>query len=186
VPGEKLVSIGQVGQILRLEVRPLTDAPTPPTNWALPVVSLPQLLTGGGGNNVTGLTINNSGEVELTGSGFRVENGDVVAKNVTAQTATLSSNNNLILVESQLATTGDLNLLAQNTLLMRDSIETLLDVQAGGNLKIQGNQGVDILAINHANAALRSGGDLSLASNSDNGISADGYFITVEIFPLLI
>lgn len=185
VPGESLVRLSQVGQILNLEVRPLSDATTPPKNWLLPVATLPQLLTGGNGNNATGLTVGNSGEVELTGSGFKVVNGDIVAKNITAQTATLSSNNNLTLVESQLATSGDLNLLAQNTVLMRDSLETLFDVQAGGNLNIQGNQSVNILAINHANPALRSGGNLLLATNSDNGISADGNFISGGNFSII-
>ncbi|MGB5959265.1 MAG: CHAT domain-containing protein [Coleofasciculaceae cyanobacterium] len=185
VPGENLVRLSQVGQILSLEVRPLSDATTLPGNWALPVLALPELLTGGNGNNATGLMVSNSGEVELTGSGFKVENGDIVAKNITAQTATLSSNNNLTLVESQLATSGDLNLLAQNTVLMRDSLETLFDVQTGGNLNIQGNQSVNILAINHANPALRSGGNLSLATNNDNGILADGNFISGGNFSII-
>jgi hypothetical protein len=185
VPGERLVRLSQVGQILNLEVKPLSDATTPPVNWLLPIVTLPQLLTGGNGNNATGLTISNSGEVELTGSGCKVENDDIVAKNITVQTATLSANNNLTLVESQLATSGDLNLMAQNTVLMRDSIETLFDVQAGSELNIQGNQSVNILAINHANPALRSGGNLRLATNSDNGISADGYFISGGNFSII-
>ncbi len=185
VPGENLVRLTQVGQLLNLEVRPIADAPTPPGNWNLPIVSLPQLLTGGNGNNATGLTVNSSGQMALTGSGFQVVNGDVVAKNISAQTATLSSTNNLTLVESQLATTGDLNLLAQNTVLMRDSVENLFDAQAGGNLNIQGNQGVDILATNHANAALRSGGNLSLATNNNNGISADASFLSGGNFSII-
>lgn len=185
VPGENLVRLTQVGQLLNLEIRPLTDAQTPPGNLTLPVIALPELLTGGNGNNATGLIVNSSGQVELTGSGFRVVNGDIVAKNVSAETATLSANNNLTLVESQLATTGDLNLVAQNTVLIRDSIETLFDAQAGGNLDIQGIQGIDILALNHANPALRSGGNLSIGSNSNNGISADGYFISGGNFSII-
>jgi filamentous hemagglutinin family protein len=185
VPGENLVRLSQVGQLLNLEIRPLTDAQTAPGNWTLEIASLPQLLTGGNADNATGLIVNSSGQVQLTGSGFRVENGDIVAKKITAQTATLSSNNNLTLVESQLTTTGDLNLRAQNQVLMRDSLENLFDVQAGGNLNIQGNQGIDILAINHANAALRSGGNLSLGTNSDKGISADGYFISGGNFSII-
>ncbi len=176
VPGESLVRLSQQGQLLSLEVKPLTDAQTPPGNWILPVATLPQLLTGGSGSNATGLRVNSNGQVELTGSGVAVVNGDVAAKSVSAQTATLSSNRNLTLIESQLLTTGDLNLLAQARLCVRDSLENFFNAEAGGNLYIQGNQGIDILALNYAQPAFRSGGNLSLATNSDNGISADANF----------
>jgi hypothetical protein len=120
VPGKSLVRLSQPGQVLSLEVKPLTDAETPPGNWTLPITSLPELLTGGEGGNATGLIVNSNGQVELTGSGFPVANGDVVAKTISAQTALLSSSRNLTLVESQLFTTGDLNLLAQDTVWVRD------------------------------------------------------------------
>jgi len=185
VPGQSLVRLIQQGQLLSLEVTPLADSQTPPGTGILPVVALPQLLTGGSGSNATGLRVNNNGQVELTGSGVPVVNGDVVAKSVTAQTATLSSTRNLTLVESQLLTTGDLNLQAQATLFVRDSVENLFNAQAGGNLYIQGNQGIDILALNHVQPAFRSGGNLSLATNSDNGISADANFSSGGNFSIL-
>src|SRR4028118_183612 len=129
IPSQSLVRISQPGMLLNLEVEPLTTADTQPGNWSLPIASLPQMLTGGRGSSATGLRVNSQGQVELTGSGFRVENGDVVATNVTAQTATLSANHNLTLVESQLSTTGDLNLLAQHTVFVRDSVENSFKAQ---------------------------------------------------------
>ncbi|MEW6495501.1 MAG: filamentous hemagglutinin N-terminal domain-containing protein, partial [Cyanobacteriota bacterium] len=58
VPGERLVRIIQQGTLLSLEVEPLTSATTQPGTWELPVLSLPELLTGGGVVNATGLTVN--------------------------------------------------------------------------------------------------------------------------------
>lgn len=113
--------------------------------------------------------------MELTGAGIGVENGDVVVKEVKAGTALLWANHNLTLVESQLHTTGDLNLLAQDTVLVRDSEANPFIAQAGGNLYIQGNQGIDILALNHpSQTPFISGGSLSLVSDGD--ISGDAHF----------
>ncbi len=143
VPGESLVRISQPGNLLSLEIQPQSIAGSLPQNWVLPVASLPQLLAGGGGS-ATGVTVNAGGQIELTGSGLQVENGDVAAKEVSAETATLSANRNLTLVESQLRTTGDLNLLADNTVRVRDSVANPFVANAGGNLYIQGNQSIDL------------------------------------------
>ncbi|MBM0743473.1 filamentous hemagglutinin N-terminal domain-containing protein [Phormidium sp. CLA17] len=171
VPGNQYVRVGQAGSVLSYDlplavkntVNPLT---TPP-------LSLPQLLTGGTLTNATGLTVAN-GVVTLTGLGIPVSAGDVVAKNVTAATATLSAAKNLTLVESQLRTTGDLNLLAKNTVTVRDSVATPVTIKSGKNLTIQGNQGIDILALNHAQPAFQSVGNLSMIS--DGIISGDAHY----------
>src|SRR4028119_1188511 len=115
VPGENLVHLSQPGYLLSLEIQPLAATGSQPSQGTLPIVTLPKLLTGGGGGSATKITVNSKGEAVLTGSGIQVENGDVVARGVQAQTATLSASRNLTLVESQLHTTGDLNLLAQDT-----------------------------------------------------------------------
>ncbi len=174
VPGENVVRVSQTGLLLSLDIQPLTSANGQPGNWTLPVASLPELLTGSGGSNATGVTVNSNGQVQLTGSGFQVENGDVVVKNATAQTATLAANHNLTLVESQLSTTGNLNLLAQNSVLVRDSVENSFRAQVAGNLYVQGDRGIDILALNHPQPAFESGGKLSLVS--DGIISGDAHF----------
>ena len=173
VPGQSLVRISQPGNLLSLEIQPQSVAGSLPQNWVLPVASLPQLLTGAGGS-ATGVTVNAQGQVELTG-GVQVENGDAVAKGVSAATATLSANRNLTLVESQLRTTGDLNLLANDTVRVRDSVANPFVANAGGNLYIQGNQSIDILALNHlSQTPFVSGGNLTLVS--DGIISTDSHF----------
>ncbi|MEA5576252.1 CHAT domain-containing protein [Anabaena sp. UHCC 0451] len=167
VPGQNLLRISQPGHLLSLEVNPPSDTSTTPA-------TLLDLLTGINGGNANGLTVNSNGQVELTGSGLTVNNGDVVAKNVTAQSATLSADQNLTLVESQLQTTGDLNLLAKDTVRVRDSITTPFLAQTGGNLYIQGNQNIDILSLNHSQTPFVSGGNLSLVSNGV--VSGDAHF----------
>ncbi|MEW5861653.1 MAG: filamentous hemagglutinin N-terminal domain-containing protein, partial [Cyanobacteriota bacterium] len=177
VPGKNEVRISQSGHLLSLEVQPLAASPSPS-------LSLPQLLTGGDGSNATGLTVNSNGTVQLTGSGIAVEAGDVVVKNATAQTATLSAAHNLTLVESQIKTTGDANLLAQNTVRVRDSLANPFIAHAGGNLYIQGDRGIDILALNHPQTTpFISGGNLSLVS--DGVISGDAHYTSNSSFSIL-
>ncbi|HEY9603339.1 MAG TPA: filamentous hemagglutinin N-terminal domain-containing protein, partial [Allocoleopsis sp.] len=174
VPGENLVRINQPGHLLSLEIEPPRDN----NGQILPVtpLDLPTLLTEKTGTVETGLSVNSNGIVQLNRGGFRVENGDVVSQNVTAQTATLSAANNLTLVESQLQTTGDLNLLAGNTVLVRDSPTNPFIAQSGGRLELQGNQGVDIFALNHPESGFFSGGDMVLRSAST--VSGDAHYFS--------
>src|SRR5919202_399990 len=174
VPGEHTVHLSQPGSVLSLDIQPLTGSGSQPEKWTFPVASLPQLLTGGNAGNATGLSVNSDGTVQLTGSGIGVGTGDAVARNVTAQTALLSANRNLTLVESQLITTGGLTLLAKDTVRVRDSVTNPFIAQAGGNLYIQGDRNIDILALNHPQTPFTSGGQLSLVSNGD--ISGDAHF----------
>jgi filamentous hemagglutinin family protein len=73
VPGDRLVRISQQGNLLSLDIQPLTSADNQPTNWALPILSLPQLLTGGNRSSGIRLTVNSDGQAVLTGSGFRLD-----------------------------------------------------------------------------------------------------------------
>ncbi|GAB4181608.1 MAG: hypothetical protein Fur006_16800 [Coleofasciculaceae cyanobacterium] len=109
--------------------------------------------------------------------------GDARVRDVTAQAATLFANNNLILEQSQLRTAGDLTLLALDTVWVRDSVETPFVAHAGGNLYIQGNNSIDILALNHPETPFQSGGSLSLVS--DGNISGDAHFASVGSFQIL-
>ncbi|MTJ54324.1 CHAT domain-containing protein [Anabaena sp. UHCC 0253] len=167
VPGQNLLRISQPGHLLSLEVEPSSNTSATPA-------TLLDLLTGINGGNANGVTVNSNGQVELTGSGLTVNAGDIVAKNVTAQSATLSADKNLILVESQLQTTGDLNLLAKDTVQVRDSIDNPFLAQALDNLYIQGDQNIDILALNHLQTPFVSGGNLSLVSGGI--VSGDAHF----------
>ncbi|MBD1925009.1 CHAT domain-containing protein [Trichocoleus sp. FACHB-90] len=76
VPGENMVRLSQAGHLLSLEVGTGDGGlgagnPNP--------LSLPQLLTGSGLGNATGLTVNSNGEVRLTGSGVQVPEAGGVA-----------------------------------------------------------------------------------------------------------
>lgn len=177
VPGGSLVRISQPGHLLSIEV-------AAPSSQAIPSpLSLPQLLTGGNIGNATGVIVDANGTVQLTGANVAVQAGDVAVKGLTAGAATLSAANNLTLVESQLRTTGDLNLLAGNQVYVRDSAANLFLAQAGGNLTIQGNQAIDILALNHlATTPFQSGGNLSLISNGI--ISGDAHFTSGGSFSM--
>ncbi len=93
VPGQNLVKISQYGHLLSLEVQPLNNAGLLPNTWTEPVLSLPQLLTGGGLENAAGLTVNAQGQVVLTGnnsipgeSGTAIVSGNVNTAGMTGGT----------------------------------------------------------------------------------------------------
>lgn len=174
VPGQNVVRVSQAGSPLSLELTPITNVSRSAESRSKGV-ALAQLLTGGTLAHATGTTVNADGTVTLIGSGIPVHAGDVVAKNLKAQHALLVANHNLTLVESQLQTTGNLDLLAQDSVLIRDSITNPFNAQAGGNLYIQGNQGIDILALNHLDKTpFVSGGSMKLVS--DRSVSGDAHF----------
>jgi filamentous hemagglutinin family protein len=78
-------------------------------------------------------------------------------------------------LQGQLQAAKDLTLLAQDSVRVRDSFTTPFLAQAGGNLTIQGNRGIDILALVHpTHIPFMSGGNLSLIS--DGIISGDARF----------
>lgn len=72
-------------------------------------------------------------------------------------------------LQGQLAAGRDLTLKAQTTLQARDSTTTPLLLGAGRNLLVQGNQTIDIFALNHPNSGLFAGGDLVLRSANTVG-----------------
>lgn len=83
VPGQSVVRLSQPGAMLSLDVQ----RPTPTERaeaWTLPVLSLPELLTGGSATNATGLTVNASGQVMLTGSGVRIAPRNVAVREAIA------------------------------------------------------------------------------------------------------
>jgi filamentous hemagglutinin family protein len=111
VPGSSLLRFSQTGQLLSLEIEPPTSGQGNP----LPITPqmLPELLTGGREDLAPGVTVNSSGQAQLAGSGTEIQAGDVAVNQLSSGTATLSAERNLNLIESQLATTGNMNLLAQ-------------------------------------------------------------------------
>ncbi|MBE9042019.1 filamentous hemagglutinin N-terminal domain-containing protein [Oscillatoriales cyanobacterium LEGE 11467] len=186
VPGENLLRLSAEGNILSLEVSPATSSFS-----LLNPRSLPELLTLGESiADADTLVVNPDGTVALTGSGLRVEDGDVAVAggknsepNLRSGSAILAADRNLTLTESQLSTTDDLTLLAGDTLQVRDSIANPVLTEAGGNLSLRGTRGIDILALNHPQTPFVSGGDLSLASGGF--ISGDAHYSTGGNFSIL-
>lgn len=184
VEGESLVRLSQPGNLLSLEVKPISTAKNLPQPWNLSIASLPQMLTGGNTNHVTELIRNGNGEVELKGSGLTLNQGDATVKSVNAQNALISAQNNLNLAESQLQTTENLSLLAKDTLRVRDSGKNPFIAVAGGDFYLKGDRQIDILALNHLDKTpFVSGGDLSLVS--DGIISGDAHFASGGKFSIL-
>ncbi len=97
VPGNRVVHISQSGKILNLEVQPLLANESSPTNWNLPILSLPQLLTGGNIGNASNIKVDGD-KVILTGSGIQIQGGDVATNYIGAQNVAVSANRNHILV----------------------------------------------------------------------------------------
>jgi filamentous hemagglutinin family protein len=183
VPGENAVRISQEGHLLSLEIG-VVDGGLLAQNGQLSLpLSLPQLLAGASRNSATGISVNGAGEVVLT-AGLRVESGDVAiaSSTVNSQNATLSAARNLTLVESQLLTEKNLYLLAGDTVRVRDGSYPFRAI-AGGNLTIQGNQNIDIFALNYPNPAFQSSEDITLLSNGT--VSGDAHFAAGGNFAIL-
>ena len=180
VPGGSTANLNSSAELLQIDTPSILSNPN--TSESLSSSSLARLLTASSEPSWSGLTVSD-GQVKLSGSGISVVDGDVVARKVTAPTATLSAQHNLTLVESQLNTTGDLNLLAWDTVRVRDSAANPFLAQAGRNLTIQGNREIDILALNHPQTPFVSGGNLSLIS--DGIVSGDAHFYSRGNFAIL-
>ncbi|MEH2349108.1 MAG: filamentous hemagglutinin N-terminal domain-containing protein, partial [Nostoc sp.] len=104
-------------------------------------------------------------------------------------TGNLAPQENLTLVADKLDLQGqlkagrDLTLQAQDTVKVRDSVTTPFLATALGNFTIQGNQGIDILALNHpTQTPFVSEGNLNLIS--DGIISGDARFASGGNFSL--
>ncbi|MEG4170927.1 MULTISPECIES: two-partner secretion domain-containing protein, partial [unclassified Microcoleus] len=186
VGGDNVLRISQPGHLLSLEIA--TGGNFGNSQQTLNPVSLPQLLTGTGQNQATGVAVADDGSVRLVGSGLQVNSGDVaIAANVSglpqlnAEGANLWAAENLTLAGARLQTTGDLSLLGGDAVRVRDSAQNPFLAQAGGNLYIQADRTIDILTQNAIGGLslppqFQSGGNLSLVSNGV--ISGDSHFVS--------
>ena len=77
-------------------------------------------------------------------------------------------------LQGQLQAGRDLTLQSQDTLTVRDTVSSPFVATSGRNLAMQGNQNIDIFALNHPQSQLQSGGNFSLIS--DGNISGDAHF----------
>ncbi len=81
VPGKNLVRVSQYDGLLAFDLQPLALASAQPNAWTFPIASLPELLTGGGIRNATGIRVNLDGTVQLTGSEIPIQTGKVTILN---------------------------------------------------------------------------------------------------------
>ncbi|MDZ7958403.1 MAG: filamentous hemagglutinin N-terminal domain-containing protein [Aulosira sp. DedQUE10] len=77
-------------------------------------------------------------------------------------------------LQGKLQAGRDLTLQAQDTVKLRDTTVNPLIAAAGGNLLVQGNQKIDIFALNHSQSGLFSGGDMLLRSS--NTVGGDAHY----------
>jgi filamentous hemagglutinin family protein len=117
---------------------------------------------------------NQDGKFQSTGS-LIVGNGDVSLSSANAGTVQVLSKGNLFLISPQLSTTGNISLAASGTVIYRDSPMVAANILSSGNISIQGEQGVDLFALNHTKGLIRSGGIISLGSSGK--ILADVFFV---------
>jgi filamentous hemagglutinin family protein len=77
-------------------------------------------------------------------------------------------------LKNQVQAGGNLTLFATDTLKVRDSVASPFIASAMGQLLVQGNQAIDIFALNHPDSGFFSGGDMVFRSG--NTVSADAHF----------
>ncbi|NES21900.1 MAG: filamentous hemagglutinin N-terminal domain-containing protein [Symploca sp. SIO3E6] len=86
-------------------------------------------------------------------------------------------------LKGQLQAGGDLTLQAQDKIKAQDNVANPFIAQAGNQLLVQGNEKVEILAFNHPDSGLFSGGDMTLRSanrvGGDTRYTSGGNF-TIE------
>ncbi|TAG47769.1 MAG: filamentous hemagglutinin N-terminal domain-containing protein, partial [Oscillatoriales cyanobacterium] len=91
VTGTNLVRVSQGDSLLSLDIQPSPATSSPGTA----VASLPELLTGVGQTNATGISVNASGQLVLTASNRVVAAGDVAVKGASARSIQIQAANTL-------------------------------------------------------------------------------------------
>ncbi|MEA5464074.1 two-partner secretion domain-containing protein [Leptothoe sp. PORK10 BA2] len=116
------------------------------------------------------LTVNPSALVSsyLSDASGDIENRGQLAA---GENLTLAANN--LDLQGQVAAGGDLTLLG-NTVQIRDAVDTPFVGFAGDDLLVQGNEGVDIVALSHPDSGLYSYGDMVL--RSANPVGGDAHY----------
>ncbi|MGK7946355.1 MAG: filamentous hemagglutinin N-terminal domain-containing protein, partial [Microcystaceae cyanobacterium] len=108
-----------------------------------------------------------SGDIKIVGNSEQVS--------LLGDSAEITAGNDLIIQDAKVGTIEDLSLTAQDSVMIRDSVLTPTQIVAGRDLTIQGNQAVDIFALNHPQSGLFSGGDMVLISLDKVGGDAHYY-----------
>ncbi len=122
-------------------------------------------------------TLANPASLIQTNGNLLLESGGNIAiegRLTSGANLSLSANNNLLVTGSQFQAVGNVELTTRNTLQLQDNPLNPFTVNAGGTLTLQGNQGINILALSNPASLFQSGGNLNLQSN--RAIAARGRF----------
>jgi filamentous hemagglutinin family protein len=179
IPSEQLVSIKQQGNLLTLEVRSPLKTDSLPTNWALPISSLPELLTGGNVGNATGIQVNEDNTVSLTGSGAKIDNGYFVSSGTIEASSTTpnvagniyleSLQGDVTIGNSQLTSSGNIYLES----LQGDVTIGNSQLTSSGNLQLLAQKQVQIRDTSSNSISLvRADGDLYIQGKEGININA--------------
>ncbi len=158
VPGQNLVRLTQQGNLLSLEIQPASG--TGPATSILPIASLPQLLTGIGPANATGVRVNASGQVVLTASSQVVAGGDVAVQGINTGAIAVQAANNL--------TTGNLTSSQASAI----GIEAKGDIQTGNLNSNSSNSSGGKITITSRTGKVETG-NINSASTDKNGNGAN-------------
>lgn len=96
------------------------------------------------------------------------------AQLIAQEDLTLAASN--LQLQGQIGAGHNLSLLATDTVTIRDTALAPFVASSGNELTVQGNQGVDIFALNHPQSGLYTGGNMVL--RSDMPIIGDAHFYT--------
>lgn len=172
VEGENLVRISQGGNLLNLEVNVEDETEINP-------LSLPELLTKAEIYEATEVSVNSEGNVVLS-NGDSIQLGDIAITTSNFQNnrlignrIALNASNNLTLFGSIFLATEELNLFADSSIKIRDSLTHSFTAISSGDLTITAVDNIDILTPNSI-TPFQVQGNLRLVSNGM--ISADSQF----------
>ena len=124
------------------------------------------------------LTMNVEAPIGLVFEGASSES--IVNEGILAIAEDLTLSADSLDLQGQLYAGRDLTLQAQDSIRIRDSEQSPFIAVAGEQLTVQGNQEVDIFALNHPNSGLFSGGDMILRSAEQVG--GDAHYFSGGVF----
>ncbi|NJN71644.1 MAG: CHAT domain-containing protein [Limnothrix sp. RL_2_0] len=114
---------------------------------------------------------------KITFLNHAVENNDLIAKDIKANSLYINSPDNIALIGGRVEIQNEANIISQETLYIRENPDNLFSIRTGGNLTLQGNSSVDILALDDlSETPIVSGGSLNLIS--DGIVSIDSHFLS--------
>lgn len=184
VPGKNLVRLSQPGHLLSLEIQPLAAAGNQIDAWTLPVLSLPELLTSGLNQRQANRPIDNDrDEVVPTGSGRRLEQGDVLSRGTLTSSSFISGGAINIYANGSITTRtlnsnsnsgngGNITLNSLTGLVNTGNIVTSSNLSNGGTVTLIAQEGIVTHNIN-TSSSQGNGGDITLISANSSVATAN-------------